>query len=107
MQCSAMLEISRKYLALLYFYHAGAEYIAGIANGPTSRGVQGGGKLRGGLAGQPKILHRKKFHFLRLIEEYIISLDPPTPAPTPASHPSPGDPYPMGPVPREPCPMGP
>ena len=37
---------------------------AGIANGPTSRGVQGGGgKLRGGLAGQRINLHRKKFHF--------------------------------------------
>ena len=45
--------------------------------------------------------------FLRLIEEYIISLDPPTPTPTP--HPSlrpielqPREPYPKGPKPREP-----
>ena len=41
-----------------------------------------GGKLRGGLAGQWITLHRKKFYFLRLIEEYIISPDPPPPTPS-------------------------
>ena len=39
-----------------------AWYNAGIANGPTSRVVQRG-KLRWGLAGQRKTLHRKKLHF--------------------------------------------
>ena len=43
--------------------------------------------------------------FLRLIEEYIISLDPPPPPPTPSLRPielQPREPYPKWPKPREP-----
>ena len=47
-------------------------------------------------------------YFLRLKEEYIISLDPPPP--TPSLGPIellPRELYPKGPKPREPMPMGP
>ena len=43
----------------------------GFANGPTSRGVQGGGWTWGGLAGHRINLHRKKFHFLSFTSFWI------------------------------------
>ena len=54
----------------------------------------------------PRDGQKKQLTFLRLIEEYIISLDPPRPQPRThraaayraLAH---------GPQPREPCPMGP